>query len=402
MKKLIYALVFFIIVHCTLTIHNCQAQWVQMSNGMGTSQIVYSFTTNGNYIFAGTDGSGVYLSTNNGTTWTQTTLNNQYVYSFAILGSNIFAGDDGEGVYLSTNNGTTWTQTALNNKAVHSLAVLGNNIFAGTWYGYGVYLSINNGTSWTQTALNNKSVPSLDVLGNNIFAGTSGDGVYLSTNNGTTWTQTTLNNQYVYSFATLGNNIFAGTFSSGVYLSTNNGSSWTPIGLNYEVIASLAVLGNNIFAGTWNGVYFSTDNGTSWIQKNQGFNPIPWVNALLITNDYIFAGTDGESVWRRPLSDFIGIKNISSEIPSEFSLSQNYPNPFNPTTNIRFDLPKNGFVKLILFDALGREVATLVNEKLTPGTYDVNWNGSSYTSGVYYYKLIAGDFVETRKMILIK
>ena len=81
---------------------------------------------------------------------------------------------------------------------------------------------------------------------------------------------------------------------------------------------------------------------------------------------------------------------------------QNYPNPFNPTTNIRFELPNSGSVKLVVFDALGREVATLVNEKLTPGTYEVDWNGSEYPSGTYFYKLTAGDYVETKKMILVK
>ncbi len=98
----------------------------------------------------------------------------------------------------------------------------------------------------------------------------------------------------------------------------------------------------------------------------------------------------------------VGIQPISTEIPNQFSLSQNYPNPFNPTTKIRFSLPKNSFVKIVVFDALGKEVQTLVNEQINPGTYSVDWDGANYPSGVYFYKIIAGGFSETKKLMLIK
>ena len=99
---------------------------------------------------------------------------------------------------------------------------------------------------------------------------------------------------------------------------------------------------------------------------------------------------------------YTGIQPISNGIPDLYKLEQNYPNTFNPSTNIRFDLPKSGSVKLVVFDALGREVATLVNEKLAPGTYEVDWNGSGYASGVYFYKLMTGDYVDIKKMLLVK
>jgi hypothetical protein len=105
----------------------------------------------------------------------------------------------------------------------------------------------------------------------------------------------------------------------------------------------------------------------------------------------------------------IGITTISTEIPEKFSLSQNYPNPFNPSTNIRYDLPKNGFVKLVVFDELGREIETLVNEKQTVGTYKATFNATQYSSGVYFYKLTTDNpdgsgqvFTETKKMLMIK
>ncbi len=98
----------------------------------------------------------------------------------------------------------------------------------------------------------------------------------------------------------------------------------------------------------------------------------------------------------------VGLHQISSEIPNQYSLSQNYPNPFNPATNIKFQIPSSGFVNLKIYDALGREISILVNENLNPGTYEINWDALQYPSGVYYYKLVVGSYSETKKMILIK
>lgn len=94
--------------------------------------------------------------------------------------------------------------------------------------------------------------------------------------------------------------------------------------------------------------------------------------------------------------------NVSNEIPDIYSLSQNYPNTFNPITKIQFALPKSSFAKLIVYDSFGKELETLVNEQLIPGTYEADWNADKFSSGVYYCKLTAGDYTETKKMILIK
>ncbi len=98
----------------------------------------------------------------------------------------------------------------------------------------------------------------------------------------------------------------------------------------------------------------------------------------------------------------LGITPISNEVPKSFSLSQNYPNPFNPSTVIKFEVASYRFIKLSVYDVPGKEISTLVNEQLQPGSYEVNWNASNFPSGVYFYKLAAGDFVETKKMILMK
>ncbi len=102
----------------------------------------------------------------------------------------------------------------------------------------------------------------------------------------------------------------------------------------------------------------------------------------------------------------VGVIKQQTGIPEIFSLSQNYPNPFNPTTKIKFDIPPSkgagGMTRLFIYDALGKDIATLVNEQLSPGTYSVEWDGTNYPSGVYFYKLITNDFTETRKMVLMK
>jgi hypothetical protein len=402
----IKSLIIFFIIYSFLC-GMCKSQWTKVSNGIAAYENTYALIYNGNSIFAGTDINGVYKSTNNGASWVQLGLHYQLVKSLASNGSNIFAGTY-NGVFLSTNNGNSWVQTTLNNIHVLSLALNGNNIFAGT-YGNGVFLSTNNGAAWTQTSLNNQYIYSLAINGNNIFAG--GYGVFLSTDNGSSWTQTSLNNQSVSSFAISGNYIFAGTIGSGVYLSTNNGSNWVHTSLgNQIIIYSLACIGSNIFAGTAsfnNSFFVSNNNGADWIQKNEGLNGIT-VNALSIANNFLFAGTDDSGVYRRPVGELIGIKKISNQVPEKFSLSQNYPNPFNPSTKIKFDIPVdsrfrgNDNVVLKIYDILGREVVTLVNEKLQPGTYEVEWDASNYPSGVYFYKLITNSFNQTKRMVLIK
>jgi len=98
----------------------------------------------------------------------------------------------------------------------------------------------------------------------------------------------------------------------------------------------------------------------------------------------------------------IGIEPVSNNVPDKYSLSQNYPNPFNPTTNIKLQIPQTGFVKLAVFDITGKETAILVNETLNAGEYNVDFNASALTSGVYFYRLETAGFTDVKKMILVK
>ena len=93
---------------------------------------------------------------------------------------------------------------------------------------------------------------------------------------------------------------------------------------------------------------------------------------------------------------------LATQMPKEFSLFQNYPNPFNPSTKIRFELPSSGYVSLKVYDELGREVATLVNEILKSGSYERTFDASDLVSGVYFYRLEAGEYTQTNKLTVLK
>jgi len=396
LKKLTTIFLFFTFANYSFS------QWVNI--GPPSNLTVRAVNGFGNYKFAGVDFSGVWVSTNNGSNWTDSPLNNHDIYSLVVWGSNVCAGSDVGGyIYYSSNLGQSWNQTTLNGQIVYSLAVSVNTIFAGS-NGNGVFYSTNYGQNWIQTPLNNRVVASLAALGDNVFAGTDPYGVYLSTNSGQGWSQTSLNNKIVMALAITpnGTNILAGTNDAGVYISSNNGSNWTQI-LNVLYVTSIAVDNSNYYVGTADsGVYFSGNGGQTWTQKNEGLGDLSVSSLYLQPYGYIYAGTTFHSVYRRPLSDFTGLKNPGGQIPKNFSLSQNYPNPFNPSTNIKFVVPKSSFITITIYDVLGREITTLVNEQLKPGNYSVDWDAGKYASGVYFYKLSAGYFSETKLMVLLK
>ncbi|RPI19150.1 MAG: T9SS C-terminal target domain-containing protein [Ignavibacteriae bacterium] len=125
-------------------------------------------------------------------------------------------------------------------------------------------------------------------------------------------------------------------------------------------------------------------------------------------NNVFVSGSSVQGLTTIKYSQFVGTNPSSTHIPDRFELSQNYPNPFNPSTRIRFSIPpKRGargveHVVLKIYDITGREVATLINGKLEAGIHEVDWNAGDFASGVYFYSLQAGEFVETRKLVLIK
>ncbi len=270
----------------------------------------------------------------------------------------------------------TWEIAGLTGKRTYDLKVDGNgNLFAAT--DQGVWKTTNNGNTWTQLFYPGFTVTSLSLdLNDLMFAGTNGKGVYKSTDGGITWnlSNTGLLGLHIRSIIVNQlNHVFLGTLDNGVFISTDFGDSWNHInyGLDDWAVNSLSIDKNGyLYASTNSGIYKSISSTTS------------------ITDDF--------------------------DSPKNFYMFQNYPNPFNPTTTIKFSIPRVEmapaafYTTLKVYDLLGREIATLVNEPKSPGVYEVIFNAEGLSSGVYFYRLtVIGteskkEFRETKKMVLIR
>jgi hypothetical protein len=154
-------------------------------------------------------------------------------------------------------------------------------------------------------------------------------------------------------------------------------------------------------------IYTSTDMGNTWTRQYESnaehLNSVSFADSV----HGIVCGQNGMILFNYPPGSFINVKNISTEVPEKFDLKQNYPNPFNPSTIIRYQIKDSRFVTLKVYDILGREIETLVNEFQKAGTYETQFpnkrlSNNQLASGVYFYKLVAGDFVAVKKMVLMK
>ncbi len=369
--------------------------WVQINNGFDSGEIfpitVYSLAVKDSLVFAGTQ-NGIFVSSNNGDSWSQTSFNalNGNIRCLLVIGSNLYAGadaglsrsfppDTAGGVFRSTDNGAIWTPMnagfrSSNGQAgrVISMANIDTELFAGTW-GQGIFYSSNSGQEWIHR-WSNADVTSLVPVDSSIFAGTTYSSVFRSTDKGITW------------------------------MHCDSGLTDSTTGYDLSVLA-LATSGRSLFAGTYfYGVFLSTDLGRSWSQENRGltgaFGADIDVRSLAVFGEYLYAGTSVGGIWRRPLSDMIA-SVLPERVPQSFLLRQNYPNPFNPSTTVSYELNQKCHVRLRVFDLLGREVTTLVNERQSAGVYHVRFDGSGTPSGVLFYQLIGNGKAVTRTMMLL-
>jgi len=149
-------------------------------------------------------------------------------------------------------------------------------------------------------------------------------------------------------------------------------------------------------------IFKSTNGGDTW--KDISAPTTQSLNAIYFYNENrgFAVGDSGKIFFTSNGGGITGVEEEGEIIPLKFKLYQNYPNPFNPTTTIEYQIPNQSFVILKIFDLLGREVATVVNEKKEAGTYSLQWNASSLASGIYLYRLQAGSYVDTKKLVLMK
>jgi hypothetical protein len=149
------------------------------------------------------------------------------------------------------------------------------------------------------------------------------------------------------------------------------------------------------------GVFVFSDDGDSLGSRNDGLTNLHIHALTKDNNEYVYVGTDN-GVWRRPFSELTSMEGNATDLPSQYFLSQNYPNPFNPSTTIDYALPGSAQVKLEVFNILGERVSVLRDGVQDAGYHSVVFEAAGLPSGIYFYRLQAGDFVETKKLLLLR
>jgi hypothetical protein len=164
------------------------------------------------------------------------------------------------------------------------------------------------------------------------------------------------------------------------------------------------VLSNVLYSYKANGYGYTVGTDTLDIDRHTAAFWLDSLDASYTTTNAAFKGTDGLPVGSNNWNSKVvtGVNKVNNNLPNSFSLSQNYPNPFNPTTLIQYSIPKSSAVSIKIYNLLGQEVATLVNQQQKAGNYSVNFNASRLASGIYMYRIQAGSFTSTKKMTLLK
>lgn len=310
MKRLV-SIVFVSLFTILLTIP-IKAQWIQNEGLFGGS--ISDFLVDGNNIYAATFGSGIFFTTDNGSTWVQLNngLPNAGILSLAGSGSNLFAGTQPGGsdncVHRSTDGGQSWEPAgAAIDYPVYDIILNDSTIYVATDYDNpgegGVFMSTDYGDSWTDITSNLPlgDIYTIAVSGSSIFVGTNEDGVYKTTDVGSSWIPVNTGlpgYSFISVLAESGSDLFAGT-QDGLFISTDSGGEWARLdsGFTDPFIYSLAILGSNVYAGTNDGLYYSPDYGSSWNEISTGlFNKS--IASLAFAGTDLYAGTDGAGVFR--------------------------------------------------------------------------------------------------------
>jgi len=404
---------------------NNGATWVTQFIAPRWRSVVWSNSTTG-WITAGTSvgTDGVSLkTTNGGQTWLNDPLSpggSQAFFVNANYGWMLFEGNSSS-IYRTSNGGTSWIQTYIPGGG----AWIGRMTFASqnTGWAYGsigkIVYTTNSGVSWTaQNVGSTNYIEALFCVNENeawAGGGYGGGSGFIShtTNSGQTWTlQTPASNAQISDFCFLNNTSgWALCYGGTTQKTTDGGQTWTGLGSipNFYSMRILMLDSLRGWIAAYNSgsstdgkgyIYRTTNGGNSWVQE--------WITPIVGTDLQDLSNQNNMTLWcvgnNGQITKYDVPTGISknTEVVKDFNLSQNYPNPFNPTTNIKYQITNNKLVTLKIFDILGKEVETLVNEKQNAGTYEVTFNASQYSSGIYFYKLTTDNFSDTKKMLMIK
>ncbi len=404
------------------------SSWFAQTSG-STLQLNSISAPNNNVCWiAGGTASAVVLRTINGGTWTNVTSNitaTLPLYNIWGVDANtaLVTGSSAAAtfVYKTTNGGANWTQVFT--QALGFIdAIWMSDANNGFMYGdpvpaaggrWSLWRTTNGGTNWDSTGCYLPQTGSeagwndaMYVNGNNIWFGTNNTKIYYSTTGGTSWASQPstgqLNTQAVWFNGTTG---YCGGSSDLLY-STNSGTLWSP--QTSVGTGTVQQIQNAPGSSTWwmvrqgTGIYKTTNNGTSWT-TDFTITGTSWQLGVSRTgsvggNAWVATTTGG--IYKYGLTT--SVTPVINEVPKDYLLSQNYPNPFNPSTKIEFTLPKGEIVQMKLYDILGKEVAVLAEGPFEAGKHSLDLNLSYLTSGTYFYRITAGGFTDTKKLLLMK
>ncbi|HRE10420.1 MAG TPA: T9SS type A sorting domain-containing protein [Ignavibacteria bacterium] len=419
MNKIFYYLLTLFLLSGPLTL---RSQWMEQSSGVATSLNSVS-GVNDNIAWVCGNAGRVLRTNNGGTEWINATgtgiPNTLDLY-------NIFASDSTTAlvtgsnttayVYRTTNGGLTWVQVFsqaggfLNSIWMTTAAngVMYGDPVGGRW---SLWRTTNGGVNWDSTGMYLQQAGSeagwnnaMYVTATNIWFGTNNSRVYYTPLSGLAGTWVVQSTSQANSYALWFNSLTSGMTGGTQLLMTNNsGVNWTSVtgpgsGNISGITGSAAAYW---FVRQANSIYRTTDNGATFTTD---------YTAPAGTYTHIQKAAIGSRMWATRNNggissslSTVGIEPVSTETPVNYSLSQNYPNPFNPATNINFSIPVSSIVSIKIYDIAGREVDIIANNMMiSPGSYTVVYSADRLSSGIYFYRITANEYTETKKMVLTK
>lgn len=416
MNKLIYGLMLFL----TVTLYS---QWTEQTSGLTTSLNSVSGVTDNVAWVCGNAGK-VLRTVNGGITWTNAsgtgipaTLDLYNIFAIdsstaLVTGSSASA----TFVYRTFNGGTSWLQVFTQTSGFMD-AIWMTSPLTGLMYGdpvgsrWSLWRTTNGGNNWDSAGMYLMQAGSdagwnngMFVSGTNVWFGTNNSRIYYSPLSGLTGTwqvqSTSQLNTYTVWFNTTATGMTGG---AQLLITSNSGANWSSVTApgtgNVDGITGSGT--NWWFTRQAASIYRSTDDGSAFTTDYTAPAGIFTHLQKALTGNRMWAVRNNGGIAKS--DGILGIIPVAGEIPITYGLSQNYPNPFNPVTNFTFSLPKSSQVTIKVYDITGRVVEVLANNEIrAAGKYEVNFNADRLSSGVYFYTIIADNFIETKKMILTK
>lgn len=403
--------------------------WIRQQTPVNTWLYKCSFPDSLHGWAAGDEGKIIHTS-NGGINWIeQNSPVNFFIYDIFFINERLGWGaandhyGSGTAVLSTTNSGLNWYMFRYPDTTAYFSTIYFHDSLHGWMGGVGgnIVRTTNAGVNWLTTQ-NTSSFPIHDIKFFNNDIGFACGGLYdivgavcKTTNKGAYWEAQIISSEPlndIFIFDSLNIMTVGGDFEFGASTAntTNCGLHW-----NYNMLFMFGAASAVSFRTSQEGwialsfaerFAYTTNSGINWIVTVTP-DTVGIYDVTFVDENHGWAVGKNGTVLKFDTSS-IGIKKINQNlIVTSYKLYQNYPNPFNPSTTVRFDLPNTAYVKLTVFDILGKEITTLVNDKLSAGSYEIGWSaptgdGTDYPSGIYFYKLKTDEFIEVKKMVLLK